>query len=97
MCVFIVWVGNGAGPDAPGGGADAETDINLEVSFSEQALIYKEGLKVTEPQNEADDRLPVSQTFTHHVCVRVCVCVCVHACVCVCVSESVSESESVCE
>uniref|UniRef100_A0A8C2ABP9 Rho GTPase activating protein 18 n=1 Tax=Cyprinus carpio TaxID=7962 RepID=A0A8C2ABP9_CYPCA len=51
-------LGNGAGPDAPGGGADSETDINLEVSFSEQALIYKEGLKVTQPQNEADDRLP---------------------------------------
>uniref|UniRef100_A0A8C1SSS3 Rho GTPase activating protein 18 n=1 Tax=Cyprinus carpio TaxID=7962 RepID=A0A8C1SSS3_CYPCA len=34
------------------GGADAETDINLEVSFSEQALTYKEGLKVTQPQNE---------------------------------------------
>uniref|UniRef100_A0A672MAS5 Rho GTPase activating protein 18 n=1 Tax=Sinocyclocheilus grahami TaxID=75366 RepID=A0A672MAS5_SINGR len=49
------------------GGADAETDINLEVSFSEQALIYKEGLKVTQPQNEADDRLPdfkVSQDKT---------------------------------
>uniref|UniRef100_A0A672NDX6 Rho GTPase activating protein 18 n=1 Tax=Sinocyclocheilus grahami TaxID=75366 RepID=A0A672NDX6_SINGR len=46
---------------------DAETDINLEVSFSEQALIYKEGLKVTQPQNEADDRLPdfrVSQDKT---------------------------------
>ncbi|XP_016100154.1 rho GTPase-activating protein 18-like [Sinocyclocheilus grahami] len=60
-------LGNGAGPDAPGGGADAETDINLEVSFSEQALIYKEGLKVTQPQNEADDRLPdfrVSQDKT---------------------------------
>ncbi|XP_016295275.1 rho GTPase-activating protein 18-like [Sinocyclocheilus anshuiensis] len=53
-------LGNGAGPDA-------ETDINLEVSFSEQALIYKEGLKVTQPQNEADDRLPdfrVSQDKT---------------------------------
>uniref|UniRef100_A0A8C1J1R0 Rho-GAP domain-containing protein n=1 Tax=Cyprinus carpio TaxID=7962 RepID=A0A8C1J1R0_CYPCA len=49
------------------GGADAETDINLEVSFSEQALTYKEGLKVTQPQNEADDRLPdfrVSQDKT---------------------------------
>ncbi|XP_077076666.1 rho GTPase-activating protein 18 isoform X5 [Siphateles boraxobius] len=60
-------MGNGAGPDAPGGGADAETDINLEVSFSEQALIYKEGLKVTQPQSEADDRLPdfrVSQDKT---------------------------------
>uniref|UniRef100_A0A8C1CPL4 Rho GTPase activating protein 18 n=1 Tax=Cyprinus carpio carpio TaxID=630221 RepID=A0A8C1CPL4_CYPCA len=46
---------------------DAETDINLEVSFSEQALTYKEGLKVTQPQNEADDRLPdfrVSQDKT---------------------------------
>uniref|UniRef100_A0A8C2J2Z9 Rho-GAP domain-containing protein n=1 Tax=Cyprinus carpio TaxID=7962 RepID=A0A8C2J2Z9_CYPCA len=43
---------NGAGPGTPGGGADAETDINLEVSFSEQALTYKEGLKVTQPQNE---------------------------------------------
>uniref|UniRef100_A0A671SZZ5 Rho GTPase-activating protein 18-like n=1 Tax=Sinocyclocheilus anshuiensis TaxID=1608454 RepID=A0A671SZZ5_9TELE len=60
-------VRNGVGPGAPGGGADAETDINLEVSFSEQALIYKEGLKVTQPQNEADDRLPdfkVSQDKT---------------------------------
>ncbi|CAM4695059.1 unnamed protein product [Leuciscus chuanchicus] len=60
-------MGNGAGPDVPGGGADAETDINLEVSFSEQALIYKEGLKVTQPQSEADDRLPdfrVSQDKT---------------------------------
>lgn len=50
-----MFVGNGPGPDA-----DTETDINLEVSFSEQALIYKEGLKVTQPQREADDRLPVS-------------------------------------
>ncbi|XP_052390634.1 rho GTPase-activating protein 18 [Carassius gibelio] len=60
-------LGNGAGAYAPGGGADAETDINLEVSFSEQALTYKEGLKVTQPQNEADDRLPdfrVSQDKT---------------------------------
>uniref|UniRef100_A0A673MJU4 Rho GTPase-activating protein 18-like n=1 Tax=Sinocyclocheilus rhinocerous TaxID=307959 RepID=A0A673MJU4_9TELE len=60
-------VRNGARPGAPGGGTDAEMDINLEVSFSEQALIYKEGLKVTQPQNEADDRLPdfkVSQDKT---------------------------------
>jgi len=64
LCVFMVWLGNGAGPDA-----DAETDINLEVSFSEQALIYKEGLKVTQPQSEADDRLPVSRA---HSCVCVC-------------------------
>ncbi|KAK7133594.1 hypothetical protein R3I94_015462 [Phoxinus phoxinus] len=55
-------IGNGAGPDA-----DADTDINLEVSFSEQALIYKEGLKVSQPQSESDDRLPdfrVSQDKT---------------------------------
>ncbi|KAI7800112.1 rho GTPase-activating protein 18 isoform X2 [Triplophysa rosa] len=60
-------LGNGAGPDAHGGGADSETDINLEVSFSEQALIYKEGLKVAQPRREADDRLPdfkVSQDKT---------------------------------
>ncbi|XP_073673021.1 rho GTPase-activating protein 18-like [Garra rufa] len=60
-------LGNGVEPGAPGGGADGETDINLEVSFSEQALIYKEGLKVTQPQDEADDRLPdfkVSQDKT---------------------------------
>ncbi|XP_056620884.1 rho GTPase-activating protein 18 isoform X1 [Triplophysa dalaica] len=60
-------LGNGAGPEAQGGGADNETDINLEVSFSEQALIYKEGLKVAQPRREADDRLPdfkVSQDKT---------------------------------
>ncbi|XP_073711886.1 rho GTPase-activating protein 18 isoform X2 [Misgurnus anguillicaudatus] len=58
---------NGAGPDAQGAGAETETDINLEVSFSEQALIYKEGLKVAQPQHEADDKLPdfkVSQDKT---------------------------------
>ncbi|XP_072533270.1 rho GTPase-activating protein 18 [Salminus brasiliensis] len=49
-------VGNGAEP--AGGGAETETDINLEVSFSEQALSYKEGSKVTQPVNEADDKLP---------------------------------------
>lgn len=42
-----------------GGGAETETDINLEVSFSEQALLsYKDGSKVTQPVNEADDKLP---------------------------------------
>ncbi|KAL6485507.1 hypothetical protein MHYP_G00048990, partial [Metynnis hypsauchen] len=49
-------VGNGAEPG--GGGAEAETDINLEVSFSEQALSYRDGSKVTQPVNEADDKLP---------------------------------------
>lgn len=47
-----VAVGNGEGV------ADTETDINQEVSFSEQALTYKEGSKVTPPVDEADDRLP---------------------------------------
>ncbi|KAL7889053.1 hypothetical protein AOLI_G00040270 [Acnodon oligacanthus] len=49
-------VGNGAEPG--GGGAETETDINLEVSFSEQALSYRDGSKVTQPVNEADDKLP---------------------------------------
>ncbi|KAI4890567.1 hypothetical protein NFI96_019401, partial [Prochilodus magdalenae] len=49
-------VGNEEEPG--GGGAETETDINLEVSFSEQALSYKEGSKVTKPVNEADDKLP---------------------------------------
>lgn len=65
LCCLLcetVFVGNGAGPDAQGAGADNETDINLEVSFSEQALIYKEGLKVAQPRREADDRLPVSNS-----------------------------------
>ncbi|KAK2846230.1 hypothetical protein Q7C36_011084 [Tachysurus vachellii] len=44
--------GNGEGV------ADTETDIDQEVSFSEQALTYKEGSKVTPPVDEADDRLP---------------------------------------
>ncbi|TRY59133.1 hypothetical protein DNTS_032390 [Danionella cerebrum] len=52
-------LGNGAGSHSQGGGADQETNINLEVSFSEQALLYKEGSKVAKPQYEADDRLPV--------------------------------------
>ncbi|XP_058247944.1 rho GTPase-activating protein 18 isoform X5 [Hemibagrus wyckioides] len=47
-----VAVGNGEGK------ADTETDINQEVSFSEQALTYKEGSKVTPPIDETDDRLP---------------------------------------
>ncbi|KAF5897865.1 rho GTPase-activating protein 18, partial [Clarias magur] len=47
-----VAVGNGEGV------ADTETDINQEVSFSEQALSYKEGSKVKPPIDEADDKLP---------------------------------------
>ncbi|XP_060769562.1 rho GTPase-activating protein 18 isoform X2 [Neoarius graeffei] len=47
-----VAIGNGEGV------ADTETDINQEVSFSEQALTYKEGSKVMPPVDEADDRLP---------------------------------------
>ncbi|XP_051951572.1 rho GTPase-activating protein 18 [Xyrauchen texanus] len=60
-------LGNGVRPDSQGGGAETETDINLEVSFSEQALVYKEGMKVSEPRSEADDKLPdfkVSQDKT---------------------------------
>lgn len=60
-------LGNRVGLIAAGGGADTETDINLEVSFSEQALVYKEELKLSKPQSQADDRLPdfkVSQDKT---------------------------------
>ncbi|KAJ8385911.1 hypothetical protein AAFF_G00178730 [Aldrovandia affinis] len=37
---------------------EVETDINLEVSFSEQALSYKEGSKGSEAQSDTDDKLP---------------------------------------
>uniref|UniRef100_A0A4W4EDN4 Rho GTPase activating protein 18 n=1 Tax=Electrophorus electricus TaxID=8005 RepID=A0A4W4EDN4_ELEEL len=48
---------NGQGVSSEGG-AETETDINLEVSFSEQALSYREDSKVTLPVSEADDKLP---------------------------------------
>ncbi|KAM9495973.1 rho GTPase-activating protein 18 [Clarias gariepinus] len=47
-----VAVGNGEGL------VDMETDINQEVSFSEQALSCKDGSKVKPPIDEADDKLP---------------------------------------
>ncbi|KAK1805623.1 hypothetical protein P4O66_019903 [Electrophorus voltai] len=49
--------GEGQGVSSEGG-AETETDINLEVSFSEQALSYREDSKVTLPVSEADDKLP---------------------------------------
>ncbi|XP_030638484.1 rho GTPase-activating protein 18 [Chanos chanos] len=48
---------NGTGPDQQGV-AEAETSINLEVSFSEQALSFKEGLKGVKAPSDADDKLP---------------------------------------
>lgn len=50
---------NGASA-ADQGVLEVETDINLEVSFSEQALSYKEGSKGSEAQSDTDDKLPVS-------------------------------------
>lgn len=53
-------LGNRAGP-AEQSVSEPETDINLEVSFSDQALSYKEGSKGTsEALTDADDKLPVS-------------------------------------
>ncbi|XP_062857849.1 rho GTPase-activating protein 18 [Trichomycterus rosablanca] len=52
-----VAVGNGTQPDGEVS-AEPETDLNQEVSFSEQALSYRDGSKVTPPVDEADDRLP---------------------------------------
>lgn len=80
IVILILWcvltglgvaIGNGEGV------ADTETDINQEVSFSEQALTYKEGSKVMPPVDEADDRLPVSeacQTLTPALIYLWCVC-----------------------
>ncbi|KAI1897464.1 hypothetical protein AGOR_G00083550 [Albula goreensis] len=48
---------NGASPTEQGV-IELETDINLEVSFSEQALNDKESSKGSEAQSDADDKLP---------------------------------------
>lgn len=43
--------------------AEAETELNVEVAFSEQALTYwdsKQRLKVNTSPNSPDDKLPVS-------------------------------------
>lgn len=50
---------NGGGP--PGEGMP-DSEINVEISFSEQALLYKEGPEGTEAraQSDVDDKLPVS-------------------------------------
>lgn len=42
------------------GASELETPLNLEVSFSEQALSYREGSKASEAQRDTDDKLPVS-------------------------------------
>ncbi|XP_035279265.1 rho GTPase-activating protein 18 [Anguilla anguilla] len=48
---------NGEGP-ADRGVAELDTALNLDVSFSEQALSSREGSKGTEAQGDADDKLP---------------------------------------
>lgn len=54
-------LGNRAGP-AEQSVSEPETDINLEVSFSDQALSYKEGSKASnEALTDTDDKLPVSK------------------------------------
>ena len=64
VCVFIdKAMGNGACPPADQSTLNSETDLNLEVSFAEQALSYRERSKGVESQSqsesEADDKLPV--------------------------------------
>ncbi|XP_061097918.1 rho GTPase-activating protein 18 isoform X1 [Conger conger] len=48
---------NGESP-AEQGVSELETPLNLEVSFSEQALSYREGSKGREAQGDTDDKLP---------------------------------------
>ena len=60
MCVCVC-----AGVDQ--GRVEVETDLNLEVSFSEQALSYREGSKVAEEAScDTDDQLPVSSKIPNN-------------------------------
>lgn len=61
MCVLDETIENGARLPTDQPTPDAETDLNLEVSFAEQALSYRERSKGVESQkkSEADDKLPV--------------------------------------
>ncbi|XP_076127742.1 rho GTPase-activating protein 18 [Alosa pseudoharengus] len=55
-------IGNGAYPPADQSAPDSETDLNLEVSFAEQALSYRGRSKGVDSlslrESQADDRLP---------------------------------------
>ncbi|XP_038824052.1 rho GTPase-activating protein 18-like [Salvelinus namaycush] len=54
----VVGQGNGAGPSEQSV-SEPETDINLELSFSDQALGYKEGSKASsQALTDTDDKLP---------------------------------------
>ncbi|XP_021467484.2 rho GTPase-activating protein 18 isoform X1 [Oncorhynchus mykiss] len=54
----VVGQGNGAGPSEQSV-SEPETDINLELSFSDQALIYKVDSKASsEALTDTDDKLP---------------------------------------
>ncbi|XP_024275750.1 rho GTPase-activating protein 18 isoform X3 [Oncorhynchus tshawytscha] len=54
----VVGQGNGAGPSQQSV-SEPETDINLELSFSDQALSYKEDSKTSsEALTDTDDKLP---------------------------------------
>ncbi|XP_035650247.1 rho GTPase-activating protein 18-like isoform X2 [Oncorhynchus keta] len=54
----VVGQGNGAGPSEQSV-SEPETDINLELSFSDQALSYKEDSKASsEALTDTDDKLP---------------------------------------
>lgn len=47
---------------------ETETELNVDVAFSEQALTYRDNhqrLKVTTSPNSPDDKLPVSYIPAH--------------------------------
>lgn len=57
--LFILWIFT-----------ETETELNVEVAFSEQALSYRDNhqkLKVTNSLNSPDDKLPVSHLHTHTI------------------------------
>ncbi|XP_048860524.1 rho GTPase-activating protein 18 [Brienomyrus brachyistius] len=51
---------NGAGAPGASGAVTPDSEINVEISFSEQALLYREGSKGTEARarSDVDDKLP---------------------------------------
>ncbi|XP_055728847.1 rho GTPase-activating protein 18-like isoform X2 [Salvelinus fontinalis] len=60
----VVGQGNGSGSSEQSV-SEPETDINLELSFSDQALSYKEGSKASsQALTDTDDKLPLSRDKT---------------------------------
>lgn len=56
-----------------GSRAEAETELNVEVAFSEQALTYRDNhqrLRVTARPESPDDKLPVSRVAACKGCLH---------------------------